>query len=92
MKKEKENFGISFLDLLLLLFIALKLIGIIEWSWWWVLSPVWVTLGFLFAALILVQSSEWIATKAYKRKLKNKVDKPLENESDSQRGNTTVIK
>lgn len=73
MKKEKENFGISFLDLLLLLFIALKLIGIIEWSWWWVLSPVWVTLGFLFAALIIVQSSERIAIKAAKRNLKNKV-------------------
>lgn len=83
MKKEKENFGISFLDLLLLLFIALKLIGIIEWSWWWVLSPVWVTLGFLFAALILVQSSERIAIKAAKRNLKNKVDKPAEGVLDT---------
>ena len=24
----------------MLLFIALKLLGVINWSWWWVLSPI----------------------------------------------------
>jgi cell division protein FtsW (lipid II flippase) len=28
------------LQLLLVLFIGLKLTGYIDWSWWWVLSPV----------------------------------------------------
>lgn len=27
---------------LLILFIGLKLTGFIDWSWWWVLSPLWV--------------------------------------------------
>jgi hypothetical protein len=31
---------LTFLDALQLLFIAFKLAGIIDWSWWWVLSPV----------------------------------------------------
>lgn len=31
--------GIPFSSLLTLLFIALKLTGVIAWSWWWVLSP-----------------------------------------------------
>lgn len=31
-----------FLGLLTLLFIALKLIGTISWSWVWVLSPLWI--------------------------------------------------
>jgi hypothetical protein len=31
--------------------IALKLAGIIGWSWWWVLTPVWATVT-MFAALI----------------------------------------
>lgn len=36
--------------LLVLLFIALKLTGHITWSWGWVLSPLWFSLGILFAA------------------------------------------
>jgi len=36
-----------FLPLLTLFFIGLKLAGSIAWSWWWVLSPLW--LGFLVA-------------------------------------------
>lgn len=34
--------GIGFGGGLLLLFIALKLLGKIDWSWWWVLSPMWI--------------------------------------------------
>lgn len=34
--------GIGFAGMLTLLFITLKLTGTIGWSWWWVLSPVWV--------------------------------------------------
>lgn len=38
--------------LLLILFITLKLTGVIAWSWWWVLSPLWITL--LFTLVILL--------------------------------------
>ena len=30
-----------FWQLLLLLFIGLKLAGYIDWSWWWVFAPAW---------------------------------------------------
>lgn len=33
--------GIGFLPALALLFIALKLMHFIDWSWWVVLSPIW---------------------------------------------------
>lgn len=33
--------GVSGTTLLSLLFIALKLTGHIDWSWWWVLAPIW---------------------------------------------------
>lgn len=36
--------GIGFLDLLTLVFIVLKLCGVIKWSWVWVLSPIWISL------------------------------------------------
>ena len=33
--------GVGFFDLLGLLFIGLKLAGVIDWSWWLVLAPIW---------------------------------------------------
>lgn len=35
--------GIGFSGILTIVFIVLKLIGIIEWSWLWVLSPLWIS-------------------------------------------------
>lgn len=35
--------GISFGGLLTIVFIVLKLLGVIEWSWVWVLSPLWIS-------------------------------------------------
>lgn len=35
--------GIGFPGLLAIVFIVLKLTGEIDWSWWWVLSPVWIS-------------------------------------------------
>lgn len=34
--------GVSFAGLLTLLFIALKLTGVIAWSWWLVTMPIWI--------------------------------------------------
>ena len=45
--------GVNFLELLLLMFIGLKLADKIDWSWWWVFSPVWIPLG-LIAVFIIV--------------------------------------
>ena len=35
--------GIGFVGLLTIAFIVLKLLGVINWSWLWVLSPIWIT-------------------------------------------------
>ena len=52
MKKEKGNTtGVSVLGLLGVLFVALKLIGIINWSWWWVTLPFWGVLGLIAAGI-----------------------------------------
>tara|TARA_Y100000310_G_scaffold60007_1_gene55397 strand:- start:42 stop:266 length:225 start_codon:yes stop_codon:yes gene_type:complete len=50
--------GPSFLQLLVILFITLKLCGVITWSWWWVLSPIWIGLG--VAALLLTIAFVWL--------------------------------
>jgi hypothetical protein len=33
--------GIGFFPLLFLIFLTLKLCGVITWSWWWVTAPLW---------------------------------------------------
>jgi len=45
--------GIGFTGLLTLLFIALKLLGKIDWSWWWVLSPTLIPLAIAFLIIIV---------------------------------------
>ena len=35
--------GVGFFGLLTIVFIALKLMGYITWSWLWVLSPLWLS-------------------------------------------------
>ena len=50
--------GIGFLGLLTIVFITLKLIGYITWSWWWVLSPIIIPTGIiLFLFLISLSFS-----------------------------------
>lgn len=50
--------GVGFLTLLGLLFIGLKLAGLIDWAWWVVLAPIWGQLAFialLFVALAIAE-------------------------------------
>jgi len=46
--------GVGFSELLTVLFIGLKLGHVINWSWWWVLCPLWIGAAFIFAILALV--------------------------------------
>lgn len=39
--------GIGFCGLLAIVFITLKLTSVIAWSWWWVLSPLWIPVAII---------------------------------------------
>lgn len=52
MTKTKVYSGPSTLGLLGVAFVVLKLLHVIEWSWWWVLAPFWIPLA--LAAIILI--------------------------------------
>ena len=51
-----QSGGIGFLGLLCIVFIVLKLINVIAWSWWLVLSPIWApfAIGLLVFVLIIL--------------------------------------
>ncbi len=46
--------GIGFTGLLTILFIALKLMGKIDWTWWWVVSPLWISTALVIVILVIV--------------------------------------
>ena len=48
------NNGIGFPGLLAIVFIILKLTGHITWSWWWVLSPLWISFGLGMSILLII--------------------------------------
>jgi hypothetical protein len=46
--------GIGFCGLLAIAFIVLKLCGVIDWSWWWVLAPLWIPPGLVISAALML--------------------------------------
>ena len=55
------NGGIGFAGLLTIVFIVLKLLGFITWSWIWVFSPIWIDaiLVILLLAVLIFLNRRW---------------------------------
>ena len=64
--------GVGFGGLLFLVFLVLKLTGVIAWSWWWVTAPLWVpfALWLLFIAIggIAIFGAHAASTRKRKRR------------------------
>ncbi len=45
--------GIGIATVLFLIFLVLKLTKVITWSWWWVFSPLWISLGVVLVVFVL---------------------------------------
>lgn len=43
--KNNGSSGLGLGGVLTVVFVVLKLVGTIDWSWWWVLSPIWIGIG-----------------------------------------------
>jgi len=59
MDNKQPSNGIGFIGLLTILFIGLKLTNYINWSWWWVLAPLWAPLA-LVAGLLAILGTVFI--------------------------------
>jgi len=51
---ESKTGGIGFFGLLTIVFITLKLTDYIDWSWWWVLSPLWIPFVVITIVIVLL--------------------------------------
>lgn len=45
--------GVGLVGLVFVAFLVLKLCKVINWSWWWVFSPLWITALVFVVALIV---------------------------------------
>ena len=55
--------GLGFFTVLTIVFIILKLTNVITWSWWWVLSPLWIPwVIILFVILFVILFATIITT------------------------------
>ena len=57
----KIVYTVGFTDLLCLLFVCLKLTGVIDWSWWWVTSPFWIPISMFGVWLLFIALLKLIA-------------------------------
>ena len=66
--KNSKKISINFLGLLTILFITLKLTNVIDWSWWWVLSPLWLPVVIVLAIIAIVGVVAFCYKKGYESK------------------------
>ena len=57
-KKTETKVGLGFSEALTILFIALRLCGVIDWPWLWVISPIWITLALIAVIAIIIVAIE----------------------------------
>lgn len=59
--------GIGILGLLGVVFIVLKLCGVIDWSWWWVTAPFWGGIAIAIVVIIICFIVVGIRTAVHRR-------------------------
>lgn len=62
--------GIGFIGLLQIMLIALKLCKIINWSWIWVLAPIWIEIIVCLVVLIFIIVVAIVKSKPHKKEKK----------------------
>lgn len=61
MSESITSSGFSFEFVLFVVFLVLKLTGTIDWSWWWVTSPLWISAVIFIIALALYGLWDWLS-------------------------------
>lgn len=79
-KSNSSTQGVGFTGLLTLVFIVLKLTKSIDWSWLWVLSPIWIMIIIATLAILAYVYVNWYEDKKDER-VKQKI-----NNMDKTRG------
>ena len=68
--KAKSSDGVGLMWVLFIVFLVLKLCKVIEWSWWWVFSPLWIVAAFIVLIIIVAYIVKGYYTWRMKRRKK----------------------
>lgn len=72
------NSGINGTTLLQTAFIVLKLCKVIDWSWWWVLSPIWIGIALVIVVFLVMLPFEFAKrqreSKALEERMRSKME------------------
>ena len=60
MDNKAKQGGLGIVSVLTIVFIVLKLLGVIRWSWIWVLSPIWISAVIVVAVFSVILIGGWI--------------------------------
>lgn len=63
MSEGSSSSGIGFFSLLTIVFIVLKLCNVIDWSWVWVLSPIWISAILVIVVLFIYLIVSYVSNK-----------------------------
>ena len=55
-----------FMAILTLIFVAAKLFGYIDWSWWWVTAPLWIEAVIVLTLVTLFGVGAWLFFRLFK--------------------------
>ena len=59
MREKNTTSGLRTSGVLQIIFIVLKLVKVIDWSWWWVFAPTWISAIISVALLSFLYLIEW---------------------------------
>ena len=65
MNKNNGSSGLGLSSVLTIIFVVLKLVGVINWSWWWVLSPTWISIVLWLILFVILVAWEVHDKKQY---------------------------
>ena len=54
MNNKAKQDGLGIVSVLTIIFVVLKLLGVIKWSWIWVLSPIWISTVIMVAVFSVI--------------------------------------
>lgn len=58
---ENNSSSLSLSLTVFVVFLTLKLSGVIDWSWWWITSPLWLPFAFVLATIAIISIFALIA-------------------------------
>lgn len=65
MHNSHTNVGMSFFEVLTVIFVVLKLVGVINWSWLWVLAPIWIPLSIILVICFVIAIIKVVLKRRY---------------------------